>query len=166
MSTILSIPIFLIALMLQMGVIRNFPPLIGSGDLIMLVIASWSLQERVKYPWNWSIIGGVLVALVTKMPFFVPIISYLFLTGLTKLLLNRIWQIPVLALFLMVSIGSVLQPGLALVVFQLSGNPLPLVESLGQVIFPSFFINLLLALPVYILITDLAKWIFPREIEE
>jgi hypothetical protein len=38
-------------------------------------------------------------------------------------------------------------------------------EALSLVTLPSMVLNLMLALPVYILITDLANWLHPVEIE-
>lgn len=166
MSTILAFPVLIITLMLQIGVMRNFLLLSGSADLMMLVVISWSLQERVKMPWNWTILAGVLVALVSKIPFFVPIISYLLITLFARVLTKHIWQIPVLALFIVVVLGTIFHHGLSFVVLQLSGSNISLVESAGLITFPSLLLNLLFALPVYSLISDLSKWVFPIEIEE
>jgi hypothetical protein len=38
-------------------------------------------------------------------------------------------------------------------------------DVLNQITLPSLLLNLLLALPVYVLLGDLAKWVHPEELE-
>ena len=55
---------------------------------------------------------------------------------------------------------------LALLVLNLLGTPLPIGDSLGLIVLPSMLLNLLFAVPVYVIMRDLAQWISPvQEVE-
>jgi hypothetical protein len=47
----------------------------------------------------------------------------------------------------------------------ISGVPLDLVEFLNIVILPTLVLNMLMALPVYGLVGEVAKKVYPREVE-
>ena len=50
-----------------------------------------------------------------------------------------------------------------LLVLNLLGTPLPIGDSLGLIVLPSMLLNLLFAVPVYVMIRDLAQWVSPAE---
>ena len=54
---------------------------------------------------------------------------------------------------------------ITLIVLRISGVSLPWLQTLNMVILPSVFLNLLLALPFYVLLGDLARWLYPEELE-
>ena len=49
---------------------------------------------------------------------------------------------------------------------EILGSPIVFSEALGLVILPSMLLNLLLAIPVFFLMRDLARWAFPSSEEE
>ena len=50
-----------------------------------------------------------------------------------------------------------------LLVLNLLGTPLPIGDSLGLIVLPSMLLNLLFAVPVYVMIRDLAQWVSPAQ---
>jgi hypothetical protein len=48
---------------------------------------------------------------------------------------------------------------------RITGTSLPFLNALNLVTLPSVVLNLLLAIPVYAIISDLAKWIYPEQLE-
>ena len=120
MSTLLGIPIILIVVMLQTVVIRGLPLLQGTGDLVLLVVAAWSLQERVHSNYTWAVMAGLLVGLISKVPWVIPLIGYLTVSLLAQYLRRQVWQTPVLAMFITTTTGSILLPGLQWVTLQVS----------------------------------------------
>ena len=164
MSTLLGIPIILVVVMLQTVVIRSLPLLQGTSDLVLLVVAAWSLQERVHSNFTWAVIAGLLVGLVSKVPWAIPLIGYLVVSLLAQFLRRQVWQTPVLAMFITTLTGSILLPALEWVTLQVQGISLPLADSVNLVILPATFLNLLFALPVYALVTDFTQSVFPEEV--
>jgi hypothetical protein len=165
MATFLAFPTITLLLMIQMAIVSRLPLLHGTADLLMLTIIAWGMQERVKNSWLWAAFAGLLVSFVSALPFFVPLISLLAINGLTRLLRRRVWQTPILAMFVMTFIGTFFQHFLSLIALRFSGTIIPIGTSLSQVTFPSVLLNLILALPVYAVISDLANSVYPLEVE-
>lgn len=165
LSIIIAIPILFFVFMLQTVVVSTLPLLHGYIDLTLLVLAAWSLQERVRSAWIWSLGVGLLTGLISALPWFVPVVGYLFITALSRLLLRRVWQSPILVMFFVTLVGSLVTQLLAMIVLLLSGTPLSIGDSINLVILPGTLLNVLLALPVYAIITDLAHSLYPEEVE-
>jgi rod shape-determining protein MreD len=161
---LLAVPVFLFLLMLQTTVVSTLPLLNGTADLFLLVLASWAVQERVRSAFEWAAIGGTLVGLVSHSPLLVPLAGYLGVAVFARLLRTRIWQSPLVACFLTTFFGSLLLPALTWGALQFEGVSLPIMESFNRVILPGILLNLLLAIPVYTVVAELAQAIYPEEV--
>ncbi len=165
MPVLLSLPILMFALMLQTIIVSTLPILSGYADLILLVLVAWSLQERARSAWIWALVGGVMVSFVSAAPLGTPLVGYLVVTAIARLLRRRVWQTPILSMFLVTFVGSLITQGLVMGAMIFRGVPLPVLDSINLVILPATLLNLLLALPVYAVVTDLAQWVYPEEVE-
>ena len=165
MATVIAIPILLISVILQSAIVSQSPLLHGSADLVLLVITAWALQERVRTAWQWSIIGGLMIGYISMVPIGIPIVAYLATTGLALALRRRIWQIPFLAMLVVILSGTLLIQLSTAIFLNISGTALPWLGVINQVVLPSLLLNLLLALPIYVVIRELADWVHPEEIE-
>ena len=131
----------------------------------MLAIIAWALRKRVLTACQWAIIGGLLVSFASGLPYFVPLISYLLTVGLTLLLRQRVWQVPILAMLIAVFAGTILQHTLSVIALTINGVPIPILQSLNIITLPSLILNLLLAVPMYALMGELAKLLYPEVLE-
>ncbi|MBN1373431.1 MAG: rod shape-determining protein MreD [Anaerolineaceae bacterium] len=165
-GVILAVPVFLVVLMLQTTVMSTLPLLDGTADLVLLVLLAWSVQERVRSAVEWAAIGGALVGIISHAPLVAPIAGYLVVAILARVLRARIWQSPLVSLFLATFAGSVILPAFTWAALQFEGTSLPLVESINRVVLPGALLNLLLALPVYTIIAGLAQSVYPEEVAE
>jgi rod shape-determining protein MreD len=165
MSYLLSFPVLILLLMIQMVVVSRLPLLSGTADLILLVLVAWALQERVTSTWVWAVIAGLLVSFISALPLFTPLIGYLIITGIARLLQRRVWQTPILAMIVATVTGSLFYHSMAWMILSFSGLPLPFQDSVSRVILPAVLLNLLLSIPVYALVTDMANWLHPYELE-
>lgn len=165
LAALISIPILGGLMILQTGIVSRLPLLQGTPDLVMLAIIIWALQKRVQTAWHWCIIGGLMYSLVSALPVGVPLLCYALVTWLVLIFKQRIWQVPILAMFLMVLLGTLITHAVSYTSIVLTGTPLPLVEAFNQVTLPSLLLNLLFALPIYAVITDLSRWAYPEELE-
>jgi rod shape-determining protein MreD len=164
-ATFIAFPVLGVLLMLQMAVFSNLTILHGTADILMLAIAAWSLQEQVKNGFIWALIGGLMVSLISAVPFYPYLTGYLIIAGLSRLLQRRIWQVPILAMFLITILGTFIVQMLSLLILQFTGTALEWWESISLVMLPSALLNLLFSLPVYLLTTDLATLVYPEETE-
>ncbi len=165
MSTILALPVMVVLVMVQSVIVSRLPLLNGTADLVLLVLIAWAIQEKVTTAWQWTLIGGLLVSLVSAMPYFSPLVSYLAAIAFTRLMQHRIWQTPVLAMFVATVFGTLFQHILYIAVLFVTGTSLPIRESLTLVTLPSMLLNLILSIPVYALVTDIARWVYPAEVQ-
>lgn len=151
--------------MLQTIVVSSLPLLSGYADLVMLVLVAWALQARGVSPWFWAAIAGLMVGYVSAAPIGVPVAGYLVITLIARLFRRRVWQTPVFSMFVVTFLGSLITQGLTMGVLIFTGTSLPIFDSLNLVVMPGTLLNLLLALPVYAVITDLAQSVYPEEVE-
>lgn len=166
MKELIAIPLLSFILIIQMAIVSRVPLLGGYADLMLVAIAAWSLQERVETSWHWAIFGGFLVGWTSALPLGIPIVGYLLMVLLARLLVRRIWQAPLVAIFVLVFFGSLIMHTLSVFVLRLTGTPLSIADALSSITLPSIFLNLFLALPAYPIFRDLAVWVYDIEVEE
>lgn len=164
MSTLLALPILGIALMVQTGIISRINLLSGSADLILAILVTWSIQERVKTAWHWAFFGGVMVGYISGLPWFIPLSGYLMVVGIGRLLHRRVWQAVLLETFVIIFIGTFGIQFLNVGYLVIMGGSFQLGEVISLIILPSTLLNLILVIPVYFLIKNLALWLYPVEV--
>ncbi len=165
MSVLIALPILGILMIFQTTIVSQVQLLHGTADLLLLAVISWALHKRVQTAWHWSIIAGLMVNIASSLPLGVPVVGYGVTTGLALLLRRRVWRVPILALFTITIFGTLIMHGVSLIALSMVGNPIPIGEALNLITMPSLLLNLLLSVPVYALIGDLANWLYPGEIE-
>jgi rod shape-determining protein MreD len=107
-KNLLVFPILALVVILQTTVVARMQLLSGSADLMLVVLAAWALQEQVETSWHWAVLGGVMVAFVSGAPFAATIIGYLAVVGLARLVLRRVWELPILAMFFVTFLGTLI----------------------------------------------------------
>lgn len=165
MPTLLAIPILGLLLVLQMAIFSDLRLLQGTVDLILVALIAWALQKQVDSAWRWGIIGGLLITIASALPLGVALIAYPLAVGIAILLRQRVWQIPILAMFVSTILGTVIIQVVSMIALRLVGSPLPVIESLELITLPSILLNLLVAIPAFAIFSDLAEWLYPEEIE-
>lgn len=164
MSILLALPILGIALMVQTGIISRINLLSGSADLILAILVTWSIQERVKTAWHWAVIGGVMVGYISGLPWFIPLSGYLIVVGIGRLLHRRVWQAVLLETFAIIFFGTFGIQFLHVGYLVIMGGSFRLGDVISLIILPSTLLNLILVIPVYFLIKNFALWLYPVEV--
>jgi rod shape-determining protein MreD len=164
-AVLLAFPVLIVAVLLQTIVVATLPLLSGFADLVLLVLVAWALQERARSAWIWAMIAGALVTFLSAVPLGTPFAGYLLVTAVARIFRRRVWQTPILSMFFITFVSSLLYQGLVMAALMFEGTPLPLLDSLNLVILPGTLLNLLLALPIYAAVTDVAHWVYPEEVE-
>lgn len=152
-------------MMLQSSIVSRVTLLNGAADIVLLALIAWALHRRVKTAWQWTLIGSGWFSLVSSLPLGAMPAGYLVTTGLALALRRRVWQTPILAMFVAAFLGTLITHAISILAILITGTPLPLLETLNLITLPSLLLNLLLSVPVYILTGDLANWLYPQEIE-
>ncbi len=166
MRNIVAFPLLLLAVVLQSSIVSQIKLLSGYADLPLIILAAWALQERVKSAWHWALLTCALLGFVTKMPWPVLVVGYLAVVFTAQVLQRRVWQAPLLAMFSVTLIGTIFMQLLSFVVLRLSGTPLSLPTVIGSITLPSLLLNIFFSIPVFTLMRDLARWVYPSEVYE
>ena len=161
MRNLIAIPVIILAVVLQSAVVSNIKLLAGYADLPLVMLAAWALQDEVETAWHWAVATGALVGFVSGISAFVPVISYVVVVTLARIFQRRVWQAPLLAMFSITFLGTIVLYAISLMVLSLSGVPLPIADVLGSLTLPAILLNMLLAIPVYAVMRDLARWVYP-----
>ncbi|HSO14185.1 MAG TPA: hypothetical protein VLT51_17540 [Anaerolineales bacterium] len=161
MRNLIAVPVIILSVILQSAVVSRVTLLSGFGDLPLVMLAAWALQEEVDSAWHWAIATGVLVGFISGINWPVFVAGYAAVVVLAKVLRMRVWQAPLLAMFSVTFLGTILMNLLLLTVLRLSGVSIPLQEAFGLLTLPGVLLNLLLAVPVYAVMRDLAHWAYP-----
>lgn len=161
MRNLVAVPVILLSVILQSAVISRVYLLSGSADLPLVMLAAWALQEGVDSAWHWAIATGLLVGFISGISWVVPVAGYIAVIVLAYLFQRRVWQAPLLAMFTITFIGTILVSFLSVGVLRFSDVDLPMSDVLGLVMLPGVLLNLLLAIPVYAVMRDLARWVYP-----
>lgn len=163
MRNLVAIPVIVLSVILQSAVVSKLTLLSGFGDLSLVMLAAWALQDEVDSAWHWAIATGILAGFVSGLGWPVYLIGYVSVVALAKILRLRVWQAPLLAMFSVTFLGTILMSLISLVYLQITGVSIPLQEVFGLLTLPGVLINLLLAIPVYAVMRDLAHWAYPSQ---
>lgn len=161
MRNLIAIPVIIFVVILQSAVISRLTLLSGFGDLPLVMLAAWALQDEVDTAWHWAIATGLLVGFVSGINWLVYVVGYIVVVALAKTLKIRVWQAPLLAMFSVTFLGTIFSNLLSLAVLRVSGVSILLQDAFGLLILPGFLLNLLFAIPVYAVMRDLAHWAYP-----
>jgi len=161
MRNLIAVPVILLSVILQSAVVSRMPLLSGYADLPLIMLAAWALQDQVDSAWHWAVATGILVGFVSGIMWIVPVISYVIVVALAKILRLRVWQAPLLAMFTVSFLGTIVSSLLSVIWLRVSSVPIALQDTLGLVILPTVLLNMLFAIPVYAVMRDLAYWTYP-----
>jgi cell shape-determining protein MreD len=165
MAYLLAIPLLGALLLVQTAILSRAPLLQGTPDLLFLVIIAWAVRPRVRSYWFWSLVAALLIGYTSALSYPVPLISYGLATMLAVVLRRRVWRVLLLAYLLVIFTGTLLFQGLTVVTLFAEGAALPIGDIVNQVVLPGLVLNLFLALPVYVLVGDLADRLYPEELD-
>jgi rod shape-determining protein MreD len=161
MRNLIAIPVLFLAVILQSAVISRIYLLSGVADLPMVMLAAWTLQDNVDSSWHWAAAFGILVGFISALPWYVPVFSYVFVVALARMFQRRVWHAPLLAMFSVTFLGTVFLNMLSYLVMRIGGVEMPFEDVLGLLVLPGVLLNMLLAIPIYTIMRDLSRWVYP-----
>src|SRR5512135_1109818 len=132
MRNLIAVPVILLSVILQSAVVSRVYLLSGFADLPLVMLAAWALQEEVDSAWHWAAATGLLVGFISGIPWLVPFLGYIAVVALAQIFQRRVWQAPLLAMFSITFLRTIIVSALSLVVFRFAGVPLPISDVLGS----------------------------------
>lgn len=166
MRNIIAFPLLGLVVILQSSIVSQITLLSGYADLPLILLAAWALQDRVTSAWHWAIVLCVMVGFVSTLPWPVFVIGYVAVVFFAQVLQRRVWQAPLLAMFSVTFAGTLFLHLISFLVLRILGTPFLLSDVVGLITLPSLLLNMLFAIPVYMIMRDLARWVYPSEVYE
>lgn len=163
MRNLIAFPLLILTIILQSSVISQIKLISGYADLMLIVLAAWALQDRVKSAWHWATFACAFTGFVSSMPWPVLVLGYFIVVYMAQVLQRRVWQAPLLAMFSVTFAGTIVMHLISFLFLRLSGTPFVFGDVIGLITLPSLLLNMLFAIPVYTFIRDLARWVYPIE---
>lgn len=160
---LIPIPVMLILSVLQSTAISRIVLINGSADLMLLAVAAWGVREKGYNAFLWALVGGLFNAIITAMPAYIPILSYVFVAFLARLLFGQVWQSPIIMLIIVVLVGTMFQHIISILYLQTAGFDAGFMTSLQNITLPSLLLNFFFVFPMYVVITDLRRWLIPED---
>ena len=161
MRNLVAIPLILLVVILQSAVVPMFSLLSGTADILLVLLAAWALQDGVSTSFQWALLGSLMMSLLSHLPWFIYVIGYGGVVLMARVLQKRVWQVPLLAMFSVTFLGTVLIHAMSYLYLRVYGNAAPLADTMGLITLPSVLLNLLIAIPLFGMMRDLSRWVFP-----
>jgi hypothetical protein len=165
-AILVAIPVLLLTVMLQTAIVSRIKLLSGNADLVLLVLAAWGLQEQARGAWTWGALAALFAGVVSGIPWYVYGIGYLSVVILGRLLVRRIWQAPLLAMFVVTLAGTLELLVLMFIQRTLFSVAPTINDAFLQIALPAILLNLLLSIPIHALIRDLAGRLYQEKATE
>ncbi|MFP3853973.1 MAG: rod shape-determining protein MreD [Anaerolineales bacterium] len=164
MGYILGVPILGLLTVLQATIFGQFRLLDGAPDLILLATIGWALTGQRVQAMTFGLIGGLLLDLFSGLPLGASSIALVLAAFLVSLIEGRFWEAHLLMPLAAVLGTSIVFHGINLLVMLLLGRLPVLSYALTQVVLPSVFLNVVLALPVAQIAESLESSLYPPEV--
>jgi hypothetical protein len=161
MRNLVGLPLLALAVVLQSAIVPSFALLSGYADLMLVLLAAWALQENVDTGYQWALMGALMMSIASHLPWFIYVAGYVGVVFMARLLQKRVWQVPMLAMFTVTFLGTVIMHLLTFVDVSLLGGAASFSDAMGLVTLPSLLLNLLVAIPVFGIMRDFSRWVFP-----
>ena len=165
MANLTALLLLVVAMIFQNTVVTQVHLLYGAADLMMLVLLSWVLQSNRESNLWLGVITGLLVGISSAIPFWLPVIGYTILVWIVTVVQRQIWQVPIWLLLISTFLGSLLIYGIEVLYLLVIGVPMSLFEVLNIVLLPSLVLNMIVVLPVYAVVGEIVKAVYPKEVE-
>ena len=159
MRNVIAIPLLGLAVIVQTAILGQLSLLHGVADVTLVMLAAFALQERVTTAFQWAFLAALMFSLVSRLPWFVYLPAYLGTVLFALVLQRRIWQVPMLAMFSVTLLATLLLQSLSLFYLSLSGVTFSLPDTMGLITLPSVLLNLLIAIPIFGMMRDVARWV-------
>jgi len=149
--------------MIQMAIFSQFTIQSGKADLILLVVIALGLQPEISKLDNviFSMFAGVLIGFISAEPFWIVVIVYFFALYFSLFLKERLPQIPILSMFFCSIVFMTIHILIQAVYYQFLGLRIDFQTSFQSLILPSLMINIIATLPIFLVVSEVRRIVFP-----
>lgn len=149
--------------MLQMAIFSQFKIQAGKADLLLLVIVALGLQNEIPKVDKilFSILAGIIIGFISAEPFWITVIIYTVAVYFCLILRERLPQIPLVSMFFVSMVFMFFHLVIQSVYYQFLGFQIEFQYSFQNIILPSLMINIIATLPVYFVVSEIRRLVYP-----
>ncbi|MCC7450317.1 MAG: rod shape-determining protein MreD [Anaerolineae bacterium] len=149
MTRYISLPILIIAAILQSTVIPEIRIGGGGPDLIVMLVIAWALLAGVEEGTVWALIGGVVQDLLNGTPTGTSALALVVLVFVITLAIRPVNRKNLIVPPLVAAVGTVLYHVMLMALLTVVGRPVSISYTLPYVTLPTVLFNTVLMLPVF-----------------
>lgn len=164
MGYLVGVPLLAMLAVLQATVFGQFRLLDGAPDLMLLGVVAWALTGQKKQAMVFGLLGGLLLDLFSGIPLGATSIALILAAFLVSFTEESFWEAHLLMPLAAVLVTSLIYHAINLLVLLLLGRLPDLDYALAQVVLPSVFLNVILALPLTQFVESVEQSLYPPEV--
>lgn len=147
MTYLIGIPAIALLAVLQTSIVSHLRLLEGRPDLVLLAVVAWALTGRSQEAMVLGFAGGLFLDAFSAVPLGVSSAALVMVAAIASYSEGQFWGINPIMQLAAVLVSSLLYYAIIVFAFVAVGQPIDLRQALGQIVLPSLFVNLILALP-------------------
>lgn len=166
MGNFLSLPILLIAAILQVTALPQISILGGRPNLVLLIIVAWSLNSTLEQAVTWAFVGGISKDLMSAAPIGTSLIGLILIVFAIHTVRQQLFSVGLFTLIWVTIIGTIIAEFSVLIVLLMGGFQPQFASQLGYgvlidqfrlFIVPTIVYNLIGIIPVYLLMRAIQR---------
>ena len=162
MANFLSFPILILAAILQATFMPQIRLLGGNPDLVYLIVLAWAINASLDSSVLWAFVGGISLDLLSYAPLGTSTLGLVITVFVISGVGGQVYRIGFVLLIGSVLIGTFFQQILIMILLTITGYSVDWGLSLGYVVAPTIFYNLVFILPVYWFIRRIQRRVLPK----
>lgn len=173
MGSFLSLPILILAAVIQVTIMPRINILGGRPDLVFLLVMAWSLNTSLEQGIIWAFVGGISSDLLSAAPLGTSIVGMIILVFIIHGAREQIYRVGLFTLIWVVVLGTFFHRIVIILILIFAGFSPAFAERLGygvviqqitSFVFPTMIYNLVVMLPIYSFVRRIQKQIQNRHI--
>ena len=165
MAGIVIFVLLIFATLLQNSIVNQISMLYGSADLVLLVLLAWILQSEEKQYWLPGFFAGFLIGFSSALPVWLPMVEYVLVVAVVTFLQRRVWQVPIWLLLTSTILSSLLVYAVEFIYLIGTGVEFDLLTAFNLLLLPTIVLNLIFSLPIYGVMGEVGKLLYPEKVE-
>lgn len=159
-----SLPLLLIAAILQTTLLPQLQIRGGQADLIFMLVLSWTLLAGVEEGIVWALVGGVAGDLLSGMPLGTSALALVIVMFGIGSAAGEVGRGNLIVPPLAAALGTGIYQALLIGLYTVLGRPVPIRYSLLNVTLPTLILDVILILPIFRLVGALYEAVRPRRV--
>ncbi|MEP7285688.1 MAG: rod shape-determining protein MreD [Chloroflexota bacterium] len=164
MGRYISLPLLLIAVILQSTVIPEIRIAGGGPDLILMMVLSWTMLAGLEEGIIWAIVGGVLQDLVTSAPTGTTALALVVVVFLSDLVLGPVSRNNIIFPPIIIAAGTAIFQLVLAILLTVLGHTVSISYTLSTITVPTLLFNVVLILPIFRIMGIIFRMSRPRRV--